>query len=131
MYGRSFTKFPHFVPIGHLTWPPYAILVSDWLKFKKNFPLKLQGQMNCNFVGMMYGTSFTKYIHFMLIRHLTWPPKAILVSNWVKFYKSSAMKQQSQMNFNCRNDVYEVLYKVSSFRGDRTVNMPATGNSSF
>ena len=35
-YGRSFTKFPSFVPIRRQTWPPQAILVSDWLIFQNN-----------------------------------------------------------------------------------------------
>ena len=26
----------HFVPIRYQTWPPQAILVSDWLIFKKS-----------------------------------------------------------------------------------------------
>jgi hypothetical protein len=29
----------HFVPIGLQTWPPQAILVSDWLISKKSSPL--------------------------------------------------------------------------------------------
>ena len=82
-----------------------------WLaEIKKKNPLKLQGQRNCNFVGMMYGRSFIKYIHFMLIRHLTWPPKAILVSDWLKFYKSSAMKQQTQMNINFVGMMYQRFF---------------------
>ena len=32
------------------TYPPMAILVSDWFKFKKSFPQNLQIQMNFNFV---------------------------------------------------------------------------------
>jgi hypothetical protein len=31
IYGRSSIKIAHFVPIGYQTWPPQAILVSDWL----------------------------------------------------------------------------------------------------
>jgi hypothetical protein len=29
--GRSSIKFAQFVPIDLQTWPPHAILVSDWL----------------------------------------------------------------------------------------------------
>jgi hypothetical protein len=32
-------KIAHFVPIGKQTWPPQAILVSDWLISKKS-PVK-------------------------------------------------------------------------------------------
>jgi hypothetical protein len=37
--GRSSIKIAHFVPIGLQTWPPQAILVSDWLISKKSSPL--------------------------------------------------------------------------------------------
>jgi len=30
------TKFPHFILIGQNKWSSWAILVSDWLKFKKS-----------------------------------------------------------------------------------------------
>jgi hypothetical protein len=32
--------------IRYQTWPPQAILVSDWLISKKSSPLKLLSQMN-------------------------------------------------------------------------------------
>ena len=34
IYGRSSLKIAHFVPIYEQTWPPQAILVSDWPIFK-------------------------------------------------------------------------------------------------
>jgi hypothetical protein len=34
--GMSSIKIAHFVPIHKQTWPPQAILVSDWLISKKN-----------------------------------------------------------------------------------------------
>jgi hypothetical protein len=37
IYGRSSIKIAHFVPIRLQTWPPQAILVSDWLISKKIF----------------------------------------------------------------------------------------------
>jgi hypothetical protein len=33
--GMSSMKIAHFVPIGLQTWPPHAILVSDWSISKK------------------------------------------------------------------------------------------------
>jgi hypothetical protein len=39
IYGMSSMKIAHFVPIGYLTWPPQAILLSDWLISKKNLLL--------------------------------------------------------------------------------------------
>jgi hypothetical protein len=36
------------------TWPPHAILVSDWSISKKSSPLKLLSHMNRNLVGSIY-----------------------------------------------------------------------------
>jgi hypothetical protein len=41
-------------PIGQQTWPPHAILVSDWLISKQCSPLKLLSHLNRNFVGSIY-----------------------------------------------------------------------------
>ena len=54
-YMCSFSmKIAHFVPIGLQTWPPHAILVSDWSISKKSYPLKLLSYMNRNLVGSIY-----------------------------------------------------------------------------
>jgi hypothetical protein len=58
----------HCVLIYLQTWPPQAILVSDWLIFKKASPLKPLGQMNRNLVGSIYGRSSIKIAHFIPIR---------------------------------------------------------------
>jgi hypothetical protein len=55
IYGRSSIKNAHFVLFHSQTWPPQAILVSDWLISKKSSPLKMLGQMNRNLVGSIYG----------------------------------------------------------------------------
>jgi hypothetical protein len=44
--GRSSINIAHLVPIRNQTWPPQAILVSDWLISKKSSPLKRLSQMN-------------------------------------------------------------------------------------
>jgi hypothetical protein len=41
----------HFVVIRYQTWPPQAILFSDWSISKKYFPLQPLGQMNRILVG--------------------------------------------------------------------------------
>jgi hypothetical protein len=64
--GRSSIKIAHFVPICLQTWPPQAILVSDWLISKKS-SLKLLGKMNQNLVGSIIGRSFIKIAHFVPI----------------------------------------------------------------
>jgi hypothetical protein len=45
----------HLVPIRQQTWPPQAILVSDWLISKKSSSLKPLCQMNQNLVGSILG----------------------------------------------------------------------------
>jgi hypothetical protein len=47
-------KIAHFVQIGSQTWPPHAILVSDWSISKKSSSLKLLSHMNRNLVGSIY-----------------------------------------------------------------------------
>jgi hypothetical protein len=43
IYGMFSMKIAHFVPIGQQTWPPHAILVSDWSISKKSMlPTKFQ-----------------------------------------------------------------------------------------
>ena len=49
------------------TWPPQAILVSDWLISKKS-SLKPLSQMNQNLVESMYGRSSIKIAHLVPIR---------------------------------------------------------------
>jgi hypothetical protein len=57
-----------FGKIHYQTWPPQAILVSDWPIFKKSSPLKLLDQMNRNLVGSIYGRSSIKIANFVPIR---------------------------------------------------------------
>jgi hypothetical protein len=56
---RSSIKIAHFVPIRLQTWPPQAILVSDWL-ISKNLSLKPLGQMNRNFADQDEMSNFYK-----------------------------------------------------------------------
>ena len=60
---------------------------SDWPSLKKSSPLKPLGQMEPNLTGSIYGRSFIKFVHFVLIGQQTWPQLAILNSNWLKFSK--------------------------------------------
>jgi hypothetical protein len=65
--GRSSIKNAHFVPNHLQTWPPQAILVSDWLISKKSSPLKLLGLMNQNLLGSILGRSSIKIAHLVPI----------------------------------------------------------------
>jgi hypothetical protein len=71
IYGMSSMKIAHFVSICEQTWPPHAILVSDWSISKKSSPLKLISHMNRNLVRSiyMYGRFCIKFplvLHFCL-----------------------------------------------------------------
>ena len=44
IFVRSSIKFLHFIPFHQQIWPPRAILVSDWLLFKKIFSSETAGQ---------------------------------------------------------------------------------------
>ena len=67
IYGRSFLKIANLVPFRQQTWPPQAILVSDWLISKKSSPLKPIGQMNRNLVRSILGRSSIKISHLFPI----------------------------------------------------------------
>ena len=121
IYGEgSFIKFVHFDLTGQQTWPPWATLNSEWLSFQKSSPLKPLDQMKPNFARSLYGRSFIKFVHFIPIGQQTWPPWAILNSDWLSFQKSSPVKLLGQMEPNVgRKHLWEVLYKVCLFRLDR------------
>jgi hypothetical protein len=67
IYGRSSIKIAHFVTIRWQTWPPQAIIVSDW-SISKNSSLKPLGQMDQNLVGSIYKRSSINIANFVLIR---------------------------------------------------------------
>ena len=124
---RSFIKFVHFVLIGQQTWPPWAILNSDWLNFQKS-SLKPLGQMEPNFPGSIYGRSFINFVHFVPIGQETWPSLAILNSDWLSFSKISSETTWPNGTKLCRKHLWKALHKICSFRHDRTRNMAAIGN---
>jgi hypothetical protein len=57
-------------------------LVSDRLISKKSSPLKPLSQLKRNLVGSIYGRTFMTTAHFVPIRSQTWPPQAIIISDW-------------------------------------------------
>ena len=78
-------KVCSFRSIRQQTWPPWAILSSDWLNFQKFSPIKPLGQMEANLAESIYGRSYTKFVHFVPIGYQTWLPWAILNSDWLNF----------------------------------------------
>jgi hypothetical protein len=60
--------------------------------------MKPPDQMNQYLVGSIRGRSSIKIAHLVAIRLQTWPPQAILVSDWLISKKSSPLKPFSQIN---------------------------------
>jgi hypothetical protein len=83
IYVRSSIKFLRFIPFGQQIWLPRAILVSDWLMLNKSSLLKLLGQMESNLAGSIYVRFSIKFLHFVPFCQQIWPPRAILVSDWL------------------------------------------------
>jgi hypothetical protein len=76
--------------------------------------------------------SSIKIAHFVLIRYQTWPPQAILVSDWLISKKSSPLKHLGQNDSKLGIvHPWKVLYKDCSFSPDLLSSMAATGNSCF
>ena len=98
IYIKSFIKFVHFVPIGRQTWPPWAILNSDWPSLQTSSSLKPLGQMEPNLTGVIYGRSFMKFDNFVPILQQTWLPWAVLNSDWPSLQKSFSLKPLGQWN---------------------------------
>jgi hypothetical protein len=75
--------------------------------------------------------SSIKFLHFVPFRQQIWPPRAILVSDWLLFKKifSSETAWQNGANLG-RKHLCKILYKASSFGSIRPTNM-AVKISSF
>ena len=83
IYVRSSIKFLRFVPFGQQIWLSRAILVFDWLMLNKSSPLKLLDQIKPNLVGSIYVRYSIKLLHLATFGQQTWPPRAILLSDWL------------------------------------------------
>jgi hypothetical protein len=63
-------------------------------------------------------------LHFVPFHQQIWPPRAILVSDWLLFKKifSSETAWQNGAKLG-RKHLYKILYKASSFGSIRPTNM--------
>ena len=76
--------------------------------------------------------SSIKFLHFIPFHQQIWPPRAILVSDWLLFKKifssETAWKNGAKLG---RKHLCKILYKASSFGSIRPTNMAAKINSFF
>jgi hypothetical protein len=106
IYIRFSIKFLYFVPFRQQIWPPRAILVSDWLMLNKSSLLKLLSQMEPNLAGSIYVRSSIKLLQLVPLGQQTWPPRAILVSDWLMLKSSFPLKLLGQMEPNLAGSIY-------------------------
>ena len=102
-----------------------AILVSGWSISKTYSIQKSHGQMNQDLAVSIYGMSSIKLANFISIGQNTCSTWEIPVSVWLKF-KHSETRRQNECSL-CKNDEWDILYKMTIFRADRTTNMATIG----
>ena len=106
IYVRSSIKFIHFVPFHQQIWAPRAILVSDWLLFKKIFSSETAWQNRAKLGRKHLCKILYKLLHLVPFGQQTWPPRLILFSDWLMLKKSSPLKQLDQMEPNLAGSIY-------------------------
>jgi hypothetical protein len=62
--------------------------------------------MEPNLAESIYIRYSIKFLHFVTFRQQIWPPRAILVSDWLMLKKSSPLKLLGQMDPNLAGSIY-------------------------
>ena len=106
IYVRSSIKFLHFVPFHQQIWPPRAILVSDWLLFKKIFSSETAWQNGAKLGRKHLCKILYKASSFGSIRPTNMAAKINSFSDWLMLKKSSPLKQLGQMEPNLAGSIY-------------------------
>jgi hypothetical protein len=109
IYGRSSIKIGNFILICKQTWPPQAILVSDWLISEKSV-LLLKGRFKYRYILYLF--------------------KMQLSLNWITDKYASKTCQPNELKLG-RNHLWQVLHKDCLFRPDPLTNMAATDDACF
>ena len=74
-------------PKGHVRYCHYLASVVSPLNFSYSSSLKQLGQIEPNLAVSIYVRSSIKFLHFVPLHQQIWPPRAILVSDWLLFKK--------------------------------------------
>jgi hypothetical protein len=94
--GRSSIEIAHLVPMFRFIWQS-GCRGEDFLEINQSETRLFFGghvcyQINRNLVGIIFERSSIKTAHLVPICLQTWPPQAILVSDWLISKKSSPLK---------------------------------------
>jgi purine-cytosine permease-like protein len=90
--------------------------------------------MEPNLAVSIYVRSSIKFLHFVPFHQQIWPPRAILVSDWLlfkKIFSSETAWQKWSQTWQEASTVCKILYKAFSFGSIRPTNMATKINSFF